>query len=162
MAQPSLTGGCQCGHVRYSSLVLPDQLVNCHCHTCRKLCGAPFLTFAGFPINAITWTSGSDSMKRKQYSEIADRTHCAECGSPISMAYKSEPDRIWLTAGSIDEKSVKGVLPKAKMHIFVEDGMKAGWYDLPVDGLKRYSQFSSSPPIGLDDSVGIPPAPGRC
>jgi hypothetical protein len=83
-------------------------------------------------------------MKKMHYSEVAERAHCPECGSQIWMQYKCEQDQIHLSAGSINEESVKGVLPKAKTHIFVGEGKKAGWYDLPSDDLKRHATFSAS------------------
>lgn len=47
-----------------------------------------------------------------------------------------------IVAGSIDEKSVKGELIKPTEHIFLEE--KAGWYDLPEDGLGRFERFSNA------------------
>jgi hypothetical protein len=44
-----------------------------------------------------------------------------------------------ITVGSIDEGSVKGELVKPSMHIFLEE--KAGWFDLPEDGLKRFEKW---------------------
>jgi len=137
-----LTGGCQCGRVKYSSKILPEELTNCHCQTCRRLSGAPFLTFADFPVSEIRWISGPDSLKKTHYSDIAERTHCPECGSHISMQYNFQPDRIYMTVGSIDEESMEGSLPKIKSHIFVEERSKAGWFDLPEDRVPRISRFS--------------------
>jgi hypothetical protein len=140
-SKPVLTGGCRCGHITYSSSSPPDEFTNCHCQTCRKLSGAPFLTFARFPTSAITWTSGEESLTKTAYSDLADRTHCAGCGSPISMQYKCQPDLISITAGSIDEESVNATLPKVSEHIFVEKGEKAGWYEIPDDKIPRFSRF---------------------
>jgi len=140
-SQITLTGGCFCGQVTYFSTALPDALVNCHCQTCRRLSGAPFLTLGNFPAAAITWTSGADSLRRKQYSDLADRTHCAECGSPISMQYKFQQDQISITAGSINEESIQGILPKVTAHIFVQE--KAGWDHLPEDRAPRYTKFTT-------------------
>jgi hypothetical protein len=47
------------------------------------------------------------------------------------MQYEFQPDRIHLTAESIHDESIKGVLPKSKAHIFVEQGNKERWYALP-------------------------------
>jgi len=47
------------------------------------------------------------------------------------MQYKFQPDRIHLTAESIHDESIKGVLPKIKAHIFVEQGNTERWYALP-------------------------------
>src|SRR5882757_7921814 len=143
-SEPALTGCCQCGHVTYSSSSLPDEFTNCHCQTCRKLSGAPFITFGRFPTSAITWTSGEESLTKTTYSDLAERTHCATCGSPISMQYKFQPGLISITAGTIDEDSVKKELPKISEHIFVEKGKKAVWYDIPDDNIPRYSKFPPS------------------
>lgn len=120
---PALTGSCQCGKVTYTSSVLPDELTNCHCKTCRKLSGGPFLTFGRFPLSAVTFTSAPPT--KTKYSEIAERTHCSACGTPISMLYMCQSDVIGITAGSIDEESVRGSLPKISEHIFVSE--KASW-----------------------------------
>lgn len=57
------------------------------------------------------------------------------------MQYKCQLDLISITAGSIDEDSVKKELPKISEHIFVEKGEKAGWYEVPDDKIPRYSRF---------------------
>jgi len=82
-------------------------------------------------------------MKQTSYSDMAVRSHCAQCGSPISLQYKCQPEQISITAGTIDEDSVKGELPKVEAHIFVDSMEEAGWYELPKDGIKRYGKFST-------------------
>jgi len=124
-----LTGSCQCGAVTYTSTHLPTHFTSCHCSTCRKLSGAPFLTFGDFPIESISFTGTLP--KRKTYSDVAVRSHCPECGSPIGMQYNCEPEWMSITAGTIDEKSVSGGLPGIQQNIFLEEG--AGWYKLPED-----------------------------
>ncbi|TVY60784.1 hypothetical protein LSUE1_G008303 [Lachnellula suecica] len=135
------TGGCYCGGVTYTSTALPSHFTNCHCTTCRKLSGAPYLTFGEFPTTSITFQSSS-SLKKKSYSDIAERMHCSECGSQISMQYHCEPEVISIAAGSIDEGSVKGKLPKVDQNIFV--GQKAGWFELPEDGVRSTETFGSA------------------
>ena len=47
-AQPvGLTGGCQCGAVRYRLDAAPTGASVCHCRMCQKAGGAPFMAFAG-------------------------------------------------------------------------------------------------------------------
>lgn len=83
-------------------------------------------------------------MKKTSYSDIADRTHCAECGSPISMSYKCEPELISITAGTFNEDSVRGRMPGVTQHIFLDEKVKT-WYELPEnDGVPKYSTFSSA------------------
>lgn len=47
-----------------------------------------------------------------------------------------------MTAGSIDEESVKGTLPEVKLEIFVSEG-KGRWYDVKDEGKwPRYEGFT--------------------
>lgn len=56
------------------------------------------------------------------------------------MWYEVKPDELGIAAGSIDESSVKGVLPKVDHHIFVKE--RAGWCKHWVeDGLPKYEGF---------------------
>jgi hypothetical protein len=69
----------------------------------------------------------------------ATRGFCANCGSPVRLHSATTPEVMSITVGSIDEGSVKGKLVKPSMHIFLEE--KAGWFDLPEDGLKRFEKW---------------------
>ena len=41
-----LTGGCQCGAIRFAMSVPPPKVSICHCRMCQKASGAPFASFA--------------------------------------------------------------------------------------------------------------------
>lgn len=141
--QPALTGSCACGQISYTSSALPNEISNCHCVTCRKTTGNLYASFASFPTSSITWTSSSpDSLATTHYSKEAERAHCKECGSPISIVYYSSKERISIATGTIDEMSLKGVLPKVSEHIFVGKWERKGWYELPEDGLDRFERFT--------------------
>ncbi|KAH7356841.1 Mss4-like protein [Rhexocercosporidium sp. MPI-PUGE-AT-0058] len=158
---PALTGSCQCGKITYSSSVLPSSLTSCHCKTCRKLSGAPYLTFGSFPVSAITYTSGPSSLTQTSYSQLGDRTHCSTCGTPISMQYKCQPEYISITAGSIDEESLKAPLPKVSQHIFLSE--KASWVEIPGDEkekCQKYEKFSANFQKKVDGWKKVFLAPG--
>lgn len=76
------------------------------------------------------------------------------------MQYKCRPGLISITAGTIDEDSVKKELPKISEHIFVENGKKAGWYDIPDDKILRYSKFPPSFQRKIEEWKKVVPAPG--
>lgn len=138
----ALTGSCQCGLITYSSTHVPEYVTNCYCLICRKLSGAPFIPFAAFPTLSIIWTSGQERIKKTNYSNIAERAHCPDCGTPLYMQYAFQQERIFIPAGTIDEKSLKGSVPKPSTHLFISE--KAGWYDLPEDGNTRHYGFPPS------------------
>lgn len=66
------------------------------------------------------------------------------------MIYDHKKEHVSIAAGTIDEGTVKGELPKTDHHIFLEE--KAGWYDLPDDETGRYKKFRPAFQEGLDVS----------
>ena len=79
--QPMATGGCLCGKVRYevSANTLGSML--CHCRMCQRYSGAPMLEGSTFPADAFKLTKGN--LKVFKSSDIAKRSFCGDCGSPI-------------------------------------------------------------------------------
>ena len=47
--QAILTGGCQCGTVRYALLSEPTNASICHCRMCQKAFGSYFAPLTGVP-----------------------------------------------------------------------------------------------------------------
>ena len=46
MGENGLTGGCQCGAVRYRLDAPPNDANICHCRMCQKATGSPYGAFA--------------------------------------------------------------------------------------------------------------------
>ncbi len=95
-----LTGGCQCGRVRYATSVVPDDVSVCHCRMCQKAVGGPFIALALVHPDQITWTRGKPASFRS--SSIATRLFCADCGTPLAYVGDEKGD-FELTTGSLDE-----------------------------------------------------------
>lgn len=79
-----LTGGCQCGAVRFSCESLGRASI-CHCRMCQKAFGnafGPLVTAKG-----LEWTRGEP--KRFQSSNKVKRGFCAECGTPLAYEFES-------------------------------------------------------------------------
>ncbi|OCL03753.1 S-adenosyl-L-methionine-dependent methyltransferase [Glonium stellatum] len=137
----AFTGGCRCGGVRYLSTIPPEETVYCHCSACRKLSGSAFLPWIECQTSSIEFIVRS-TLQTLRLSEVADRMFCNVCGTPISMTYKAKPHYTSLTMGSIDDGSVRCIIPPVKLHIFLKE--KAPWMVLPDDGASRYDEFSSN------------------
>jgi hypothetical protein len=95
-----LTGGCQCGAVRYQLGATPTGPSICHCRMCQKAGGAPFMAFAGVRRAQLRWTRGAPRIF--QSSNKAERGFCGDCGTPLTFSMK-ERDRISVTIASLDD-----------------------------------------------------------
>ncbi len=94
-----LTGGCQCGAVRNRLDASPKGSI-CHCRTCQKAGGSPFMAFGGIPAEAFVVTHGAIATFRS--SEIAERGFFAACGTPLTYRFLGG-GRVGVTLGSLDE-----------------------------------------------------------
>ena len=98
-AKPILTGGCQCGAIRFAVSALPVKVSICHCRMCQKASGAPFASFADFDHENFTWTRGKPAAFRS--SSIAERDFCRDCGTPLTFRRVDGP-RIEIMTGAFD------------------------------------------------------------
>lgn len=96
---PFLTGGCQCGAVRFALYAPPGKTSICHCRMCQKAVAGPFAAFAEIPHGDFAWTRGQPATFRS--SSLADRDFCAACGTPLSYRQIGGPV-IELLAGAFD------------------------------------------------------------
>src|SRR4051812_49210347 len=94
-----LTGGCQCGAVRYEITGPPGRVHLCHCRMCQKAVGGPFAASATVRRANFAWTRGTPASFAS--SSLAHRDFCARCGTPLSFRY-DDADTISVTLGSLD------------------------------------------------------------
>lgn len=94
-----LTGGCQCGAVRYASEGAPDNVHVCHCRMCQKAVGGPFAVIVPVPKSGFRVTRGE--MAWFESSAVARRGFCRDCGTPMIFDYPHDPG-LGLMAGSLD------------------------------------------------------------
>ena len=97
--KPVLTGGCQCGAVRFALSAPPMKVSICHCRMCQKASGSPFASFAEIENGSFSWTRGKPSAFRS--SSIAERDFCRDCGTPLSFRRIDGP-RIEIMTGAFD------------------------------------------------------------
>lgn len=95
-----MTGGCQCGAVRYAADVPDDAAYLCHCGMCQRATGGVAAAFRALPLAAVTWTTREPDRYRS--SPFARRGFCAACGTPLT--YEADDGHgLDLTVGSFDE-----------------------------------------------------------
>lgn len=107
MASLPITGGCQCGALRYEITQPPLTVYNCHCTNCQNVGGAAFSTPAmvlqasfqftkGEP-RSIEWTSDSGTRRFGWF--------CADCGSRIANGQAGAPGILSVRSGTFDDTS---------------------------------------------------------
>lgn len=95
-----ITGGCQCGAVRYAASAVMDYAHLCHCRMCQKAVGGLFAALVAAPRDAFTWTRGEPSRWRS--SAKVDRGFCGTCGTPLFYEEVSGA-HVSVTLGSLDD-----------------------------------------------------------
>lgn len=98
----TLTGGCQCGRVRYTATIENDDAYLCHCRMCQRATGGFAAAFVNLPIGAVQWQREPDWYRS---SPIAHRPFCSACGTPLGFAFLDNPVGMDLTVGSFDDPS---------------------------------------------------------
>ena len=111
---PVLTGGCQCGAVRYALYAEPSSADICHCRMCQRAVGNLFMAVAGVAQGEFAWTRGAPALFRS--SSAAERGFCRDCGTPLTFRYLAR-DQINVTLGSLDEpESRVSMLERDPLH----------------------------------------------
>ena len=88
---PVLTGGCQCGAIRYALYAQPEGTHICHCRMCQKAVGGPFAPLAPVRLADFAWTRGAPATFLS--SSEAARDFCSGCGTPLTFRYL---DSAWI------------------------------------------------------------------
>jgi hypothetical protein len=96
-----MTGGCQCGHVRYSAKVEDHDAYLCHCRMCQRATGGVSIAFKSLAKADVAWEREPAWYAS---SPIAKRPFCRECGTPLGFAFNAS-SRMDLTVGSFDDPS---------------------------------------------------------
>ena len=100
MAETDLTGGCQCGAVRYAWTTRPAHSSVCYCRMCQKASGQPLMGFTGGQREHLKWTRGEPAIFKS--SNMAERGFCRNCGTPLTYAFEGT-GRISVTINSLDD-----------------------------------------------------------
>lgn len=98
--EPVLTGGCQCGAVRYAIYEQPRSGDICHCRMCQKALGNLFGAYAQVPNAQSAWIRGEPALFKS--SSVAKRAFCRSCGTPLYFRYLAK-GHVSVLIGSLDQ-----------------------------------------------------------
>lgn len=117
-----ISGGCECGAIRYRSAADARPPVACHCSQCRRISGH-FWAATQVPTESLR-IEGLDHLIWYRSSAIARRGFCGRCGSSLFWERDGE-GATSVGAGTLDKPTGLWLTE----HIFTED--KGDYYDLP-------------------------------
>lgn len=102
-----LTGGCQCGALRYEITQPPLMIYNCHCTNCRRIGGSAFATPVTVLEAAFAFTQGTP--QTYEWQSDAGNTRfgwlCGTCGSRIAHGQKPSSSVLSVRSGTLDDSS---------------------------------------------------------
>ena len=96
-----MTGGCQCGRIRYTAWLDGHDAYLCHCRMCQRATGGVSIAFKNLAKTDVSWERDPEWHAS---SPIAKRPFCRECGTPLGFAFNTS-ERMDLTVGSFDDPS---------------------------------------------------------
>jgi hypothetical protein len=111
MSAAGLSGGCQCGAIRYRVQGTVVDAGVCHCRMCQKAGGNFGMAYFGAP--DLTFTRGEPASFESSPGVL--RGFCDKCGTPLFMRDGDRPYD--MTVGSLDHPDA---LPPMKSQIGME------------------------------------------
>ncbi|MFB2551102.1 GFA family protein [Ensifer soli] len=139
----SVTGGCQCGAIRYAGPVRPGDAHLCHCRMCQKAVGGLFAALVGTVAGEFRFTRGTPSAFRS--SAHVERGFCAACGTPLFYRETVE-GHMSVTIGSLDD-------PQAMMPAFqVGTEARMSWFDA-LPALRSFGATEDGDPAEVADAI---------
>ena len=118
-----LSGGCQCGAIRYRIAGEPSMLYACHCSDCRKQSASAFGLSLMVDPAQLEFTAGRERLRswdtRGDDGEIKRCTFCPDCGTRIYHGAEDPAAAISIKAGSLDDAG--GLEPVA--HIWLRSAL---------------------------------------
>ena len=129
MMTTKLTGGCQCGGIRYEMTGAPQKVVVCHCTACQRQSGSAFGMTLIFKEENFGLTKG----ELKTFASKSDAgraklgAFCPECGTRIYHKPEWRKGMVAVKPGTLDDTSM------LKPDINIWTGSKQPWITIPED-----------------------------
>ena len=100
-----LSGGCQCGRVRYQIRAQPLTLYACHCTECQRQSGSAFGLSLAVPRAALVVVDGTPVMWRRVLAggRVIWCLFCGECGVRLFHNPERNPQASIVKPGTLDD-----------------------------------------------------------
>ncbi len=123
MAEQPFIGQCFCGRVRYEVERPLKFMVHDHCSICRKISGAPMVTWAGVLDRQFQILTGAEHLTAFRSSPEAERQFCNHCGTNLFFRSTIWPGEVHFTVGTL----ISPFSERPEAHVFYSD--RAEWME---------------------------------
>ena len=128
-----LTGGCNCGSVRYEVTEPLARASYCHCKRCQRRTGSAASAQAHPSAGSFRIVAGAEKLRMwKPPDGDGEKWFCGECGSAMFGFNPSHPESIGIRLGTFDDDP--GIRPSVRQFV----AFAAAWEPIPDDGLPRF------------------------
>jgi hypothetical protein len=134
VAEPPLTGGCNCGSVRFEVDGPLLAASYCHCRRCQRRTGTAVSANARPVRGAFRIVAGEGRMRVWAPGNGWEKWFCGDCGSAVFSRDPEDSDAVGIRMGAFDGDP--GIRPRH--HQFV--AYAASWEPIPDDGLPRHQE----------------------
>ena len=124
----TITGGCLCGQVRYTTSASPAFQVACHCTNCKRRTGSAFGISAYFLRSNVAETTGEllvYAFHHAAENHDQERYFCKRCGTTLFWYTSARPHLIGIAGGCFPDESL------AEPTISFTSSKKLAWVGLP-------------------------------
>jgi hypothetical protein len=133
-----LTGGCNCGAVRYEVTAPLEAASYCHCRRCQRRSGAAASPNAHPDPDSFRIVSGEDRLRVWKPDDGGEKWFCGDCGSSVFARNPRHAHPIGIRMGTFDGDP--GIRPSVRQFV----RYAAPWEPLPDDGLPRHQESRHS------------------
>lgn len=127
-----LSGGCNCGAVRYEVMAPLREAIYCHCRRCQRRTGTAASPSAAVEPGSFRVTAGEEHLRAWKPPDGWEKWFCGECGSALFSRASRDRAVIAVRMGTFDQDP--GVRPSARQYV----AYAAAWERIPDDGLPRF------------------------
>jgi hypothetical protein len=131
-----LTGGCQCGRVRYEIRAKPLSVYACHCTECQRQSGSAFALSLPVPRDGVAVVGGTPATWRRVLADgrAIACFFCGDCGTRLFHNPERNPQASIVKPGTLDDTT--WLAPVG--HIWTRSAQ--AWVQIPPDTVNYEGQ----------------------
>lgn len=135
MAEPSTTGRCSCGGVRFELTEPAHEAGYCHCTRCQRRTGGATSVQVRIDGRTFRLLAGEELIRAWRHPDGGfEKCFCSVCGSQLFSRNPDDATQMSIRLAAFDGDP--GVRPSWRAFV----NYAAGWEPVPDDGLERYGE----------------------